>query len=113
MRAVHITQHDIRLRPEVLKALQDIKESLMPTNYEPMGHFKGFFMRYGTHLSNGVLTFRGMLKSVAYCKGFPESERPNMEAVVTEASEKAIYLSFSNDIPMEAPINAYEVLGKT
>ena len=110
---IDLMPHNIQLRPEVISTLQEIEKHMKLSNYEPGKNFKDFFNRYGTHITSGVISFGGMLKSLAYSENFLESDRSNMSAVVSEASERALYLCFSNDTPLETPLNAHEVLQKT
>ena len=113
VRCLYLTSSSMELRPEVISSLQAVESSLKRDNYEPREHFKNFFYKYGSHVNNGVIEFGGMVKSTAYCQGFQEKDRSNVSAVVSEASQAALFLSFSDDVRTEISLNAYEVLSRT
>ena len=60
--AIDLTTNDLELRPEVIKALQEIEKSLKP-NYKPPGNFQNFFRKFGSHVNHGVIEFEGILIS--------------------------------------------------
>ena len=113
VRCIQLKPSEMELRVEVIKSLQEIERYLEPSNYQSPGHFRDFFHKFGTHVNNGVIELGGTVRSTAYCRGFQDKDLSNVSDLVSEASETALYLSLSNEVRTNIPLNAYEVLGKT
>ena len=114
VQTVDVTPNDMKLRPEVITALQHVEKSLKRVNYKPKDHFKDFFETYGTHVNHGTIEFGGILMSTAYCERFSRRKiLAKISAVVKEASQAALLLGYSKKLRPGVPFNAYEVLSKT
>ncbi len=85
MRSVCLEQDTFHLKPSVIAYLKDIEESLKNSNYRSRSHFKQFFNRYGSHISQGVVEFGGILLTKAERRGFQELARTKQSEIASQA----------------------------
>ena len=83
-----LTQH-------LIKELQRVEQNIKHLQYRSRGHFENIFQAYGSHASQGVIEFGGILMSTASQRGFKESERSVVTDITSDVSKASLDVAFS------------------
>ena len=116
VKAIHLTKNVIDLKPEVIKAIQNVEKRIKMMRYESRDHFHEFFKTYGSHIHYGVIELGGIRSSKAWSEGFEDSNLSKMTELTHTVSKASLNLGFTqpgSTIQAGIPIKASDVLSET
>ena len=95
VKSVDINRHHLSLTQHLIKELQHVEQNIKHLEYNSRGHFENIFQRYGSHATQGVVEFGGILMSTASQRGFKESERSVITDITSDVSKTSLDVGFS------------------
>ena len=95
VKSVNINRHHMSLTQHLIKELQRVEQNIKHLQYRSRGHFENIFQAYGSHASQGVIEFGGILMSTASRRGFNESKRSVVTDITSDVSKASLDVAFS------------------
>ncbi len=93
---LELTRENMRLTPEALRELKEIEARVMERDYGRENIFAGFFKRFGSHVTSGLVELGGVWLATARASS-GSSNAEKMEKLVRRVAEAAFQAGYSPD----------------